>query len=1057
MVNSDSPNLISNEFATNSSTQAAPSSGERNVFTVDDTKSDWSVTLEMNGADVVFKIDTGAQCNVIPKHLLQKLSPKPKIKPATIKLSAYNGTSIPVSGKCIGKLKLKDRTVNVLFIVVDSDSVPILGLNTSVKLNLIKQIYQISNDIQSTTPIHEEFSDCFGEIGCLPRVHHIEIRDDVKPVISPVRKIPFVLKPKLKKELKRMVDLEIIEQVEKPTDWVNALVIVSKPNGDLRICLDPRPLNKAIKRQHHRLPTAEEIISEMAGAQYFSKLDASSGYWQVKVDDESADLLTFGTPFGRYRFKRLPFGIHSASEVFQAEVASIIANLPGCANSQDDIIVWGTTKQEHDSRLRSVLTRIRASGLKLNRRKCVIASTSLTFLGHSMSPEGVKPDPTKVEAITQMPLPESKADLQRFMGMVNYVGKFIPNLSQITAPLRQLLKKNVLFDLQQPQLNAINEIKRLITSPPCLKFYDPNLPTRLKPDASQDGLGALLEQNHQTTDGDRWFPIAYASRALLPYEKNYAQIEKETLSIVFGVERFHEYLYGRRFTVINDHQPLKSIFNKSITQCPPRIQRFFMKLQKYDFDLEYAPGKTMVVSDALSRAYLKSHSSPELEESDIIHHVHSVIDSLPISTARLTQLQNETASDSILQQLKQFTLNGWPQRKQQIPLAVKPYFAIRGQISYNEGLLLKGQRIIIPTSLRPTMKKIIHQGHNGIARCKSRARQSLYWPGMNSEIDDFVSRCPQCLTHRNQQQKETLIQHNVPEVPWTKVASDLFTLFGHNYVIVADYTSKYIEIERLTDKSSPSVINKIKKIFARHGIPKELYTDNGPEYTAQSFKHFAKEWDFSHVTSSPHFPQSNGFVERAIQTVKKSLKKAHDGNEDPYLTMLILNTTPGSDGVSPAMRLFNHQPRTTLPSLNLNHTSSTSKAIPKKIKTGYDKHAKDLPDITPGTVVRMRIQGERRWNEIGKVVAKCQEPRAYRVINSKGNIVRRNRRHLIPCKDKFRIQIDQDDHMKLPPSTQQPNPETSSLPSQPTTDSRSSRPIIVTRSGRVVNKPARFR
>ena len=222
---------------------------------------------------------------------------------------------------------------------------------------------------------------------------------------------------------------------------------------------------------------------------------------------------------------------------------------------------------------------------------------------------------------------------------------------------------------------------------------------------------------------------------------------------------------------------------------------------------------------------------------------------------------------------------------------------------------------------------------NGITRCKSRARQSLYWPGMNSEIDNFISRCPQCLTHRNQQQKETLIQHNVPEVPWTKVASDLFTLFGHNYVIIADYTSKYIEIERLTDKSSPSVINKIKKIFARHGIPKELYTDNGPEYTAQSFKHFAKEWDFRHVTSSPHVPQSNGFVERAIQTVKKSLKKAHDGNEGPYLTMLILNTTPGSDGVSPAMRLFNHQPRTTLPSLNLNHTSSTSKTIPaKKIK-----------------------------------------------------------------------------------------------------------------------------
>ncbi|XP_028415703.1 uncharacterized protein K02A2.6-like [Dendronephthya gigantea] len=451
-----------------------------------------------------------------------------------------------------------------------------------------------------------------------------------------------------------------------------------------------------------------------------------------------------------------------------------------------------------------------------------------------------------------------------------------------------------------------------------------------------------------------------------------------------------------------------------------------------------------------------SHSSPEIEESDLIHHVHSVIDCLPISTARLTQLQNETAADPVLQQLKQFTLTGWPQQPQQIPPAVKPYYSIREEITHNEGLLLKGQRIIIPASLRPTMKEIIHQGHNGIARCKSRARQSIYWPGMNSEIDDLVSSCPHCLTHRNQQQKETLIQHNVPEVPWTKVASDLFTLYGHNYVIITDYTSKYIEIERLTDKSSQSVINKIKKIFTRHGIPKEVYTDNGPEYTAQAFKQFAKEWDFKHVTSSPHFAQSNGFVERAIQTVKKSFKKAHDANEDPYLTLLILNTTPASDGVSPAMRLFKHQPRTTLPSLNLTNISSPPKTTPANVKKAFNQHAKDLPDIEPGTVVRMRIHGEKRWNEVGKVVAKCQEPRAYRILNSKGNVVRRNRRQLLPCKDKFRIQYDQDDYAELPPSNiQQPKPKTS-LPACQSIEGLP-RSSTVTRSGRVVNKPVRYR
>ena len=309
---------------------------------------------------------------------------------------------------------------------MDSDSIPILGLNTCDKLNLIKKVYQISHDVNSDS-IQDEFSDCFGEIGCLNKIHHIEIRDYVKPVVVPIRKIPYALKSKLKEELQRMVTLDIIEPVEEPTEWVNALVVVSKPNGKLRICLDPRPLNKAIKRQHHRLPTTEEIIAEMSGACYFSKLDAASGYWQIRVDEESSNLLAFGPPFGRYRFKRLPFGIHS---VFQAEIASIIADLPGFANSQDDIIVWGTSKEEHDRRLRNVLLRIRNSGLKLNSSKCIFGTTSLTFLGHTLSADGITPDPTKVEAIVNMPIPKSKADLQWLSQM--------PSVEQtsITTPLK---------------------------------------------------------------------------------------------------------------------------------------------------------------------------------------------------------------------------------------------------------------------------------------------------------------------------------------------------------------------------------------------------------------------------------------------------------------------------------------------------------------------------------------------------------------------------------------------------------------------------------------------
>ena len=270
----------------------------------------------------------------IPVESLENISPKPDLQPVNVQLSAYNGSKIPVVGKCSLTLDHKNNSFKVSFIVVDS--VPILGLKTSEHLQLIKRIFRIQTNGET---FFSEFHDCFGEIGTLNTTHHIEVKHNVKPVVTPVRKVPHELKPKLENELKRIVDLDIIEPIEKPTDWVNGLVIVEKPNGKLRNCLDPRPLNNAIKREHFHLPTAEELFPQMSGARFSSKLDASSGYWQIKLDGESSHLLAFGTPLGRYPFKRLPYGIHSASEVFEREITCIISDVPGSANSQDDIIV----------------------------------------------------------------------------------------------------------------------------------------------------------------------------------------------------------------------------------------------------------------------------------------------------------------------------------------------------------------------------------------------------------------------------------------------------------------------------------------------------------------------------------------------------------------------------------------------------------------------------------------------------------------------------------------------------------------------------------------------
>ena len=298
--------------------------------------------------------------------------------------------------------------------------------------------------------------------------------------------------------------------------------------------------------------------------------------------------MTFGTPSGRYCSKRLPYRIHSASEVFQREVTSVISDIPGNANSQDEFVVWGKTFQEHDKHFRKVFLKIRESSLKLNKTKCQIRKQSIAFFEHIISSEGIKIDPSKTEAITKMPLPRSVNEVQRFLSMVNYLGKFIPNLTEHITPLRNLLKKDVVFKLQRPELDAIENLKTIVTSAPCLKIFDSKLTTRLKTDASSVGLGAFLEQNYGTVTNEKWHPFGYTSRALRDYEKR----EKETPFIVFGVERFHEYLYGHRFIVINDHKPLKSIFNRSKSFALPVSRNFFYASKSTTWNFNIYPAKT---------------------------------------------------------------------------------------------------------------------------------------------------------------------------------------------------------------------------------------------------------------------------------------------------------------------------------------------------------------------------------------------------------------------------------------------------------------------------------
>ena len=368
---------------------------------------------------VRMKLDTGAEVNVMPYRVYQQLaageelSRDAEIKTTTTKLTGYGGAEIPVKGICVLPCSYQTQEIVTEFYIVEADNRTVLSLETCKQLNLIKVMHSLKSDNLvsgcSTEQIKENFNKVFQGLGKLDECYRMKLDPQAVPVAQVPRKIPAMLRGKLKQELDRMEKEQVIVKVDEPTDWVHNPVIVEKPNGKLRVCLDPRELNKYLKREQYQLPTWEEISSRLHGARFFSILDANQGYWQIPLDDESSILTTFNTPFGRYRFLRMPFGIHLAQEIFHKRVNHLFEDLEGVETDIDDILVWEKTIEEHDQRLQAALDRTKMIGMTLNPDKCKFRVTEVTYLGHKLTGEGVQPDRTKIEAIINMPAPQDKA------------------------------------------------------------------------------------------------------------------------------------------------------------------------------------------------------------------------------------------------------------------------------------------------------------------------------------------------------------------------------------------------------------------------------------------------------------------------------------------------------------------------------------------------------------------------------------------------------------------------------------------------------------------------
>ena len=491
----------------------------------------------------------------------------------------------------------------------------------------------------------------------------IYIEEGAQPSFKKARPVVFARRAEVERELDRLQSLGVIKPV-RFSDWASPIVPVLKGDGRVRICGDFKAtVNRAARVEKYPIPRIDKLFASLAGGVVFSKLDLSHAYLQIPLDEASRCLVTISTHKGLFEYQRLPFGISSAPSIFQRIMENLLQGVPRVCVYLDDILVTGSTEEEHLSNLAQVLTRLESAGMRLKREKCAFMLKSVSYLGHVISSEGLRTGDLKVKALVDAPHPRDLTELRSFLGMVTYYGKFLPNLATVLSPLYRLLRHSVSWCWGTKQARAFGRVKKLLQSNRVLTHFDDQLPLLLECDASPYGLGAVL--SHRMPDGMER-PVCFASRTLTKAEQNYSHLDKEALAIVFGVRKYHQYLYGRPFEIKTDHKPLTYIFHES-KEIPPmssgRVQRWALLLSAYDYRIRYRQGKANANADALSRLPLPSPEMHTPQPAEVIH----LMEHLSTTSLSSAQIKAWTDSDPTLSQVRQLVLEGWPDKESWIP------------------------------------------------------------------------------------------------------------------------------------------------------------------------------------------------------------------------------------------------------------------------------------------------------------------------------------------------------------------------------------------------------
>ncbi|XP_073835818.1 uncharacterized protein [Musca autumnalis] len=704
-----------------SSMEEYDDNADDNVFCISTSDSSNEIRCQIGGVETTAIIDSGSKYNVVDRENWMDLKSKNvnvigRQKQTDKTFTAYGGKPLKLMGLFKAMVQIDGRSTIADFYVVDEKGKLLLGRDTAMCLQVLK----IGNNINRVTGKTDDHQ--LGKIGGI--IVHIPIKENVKPIVQPYRRIPAPLEEAVDKKIQEMLRQGIIEKVNGPSKWVSPVVVVPKQD-DIRLCVDMRRANEA-------------------------------------------------------------------------------------------------TKDEHDRRLKKVFDRLRKFNVTLNIKKCVIGVSELEFLGHRLSPNGITPTFDKVDAIKRFREPSTSEEVRSFLGLVNYLGKFIPNLATITDPLRKLTHKDTQFEWSSVHAKAFNDLKRYMSTGKTLGYYSTKDRTQIIADASPVGLGAVLIQFNES--GPRI--ISYASRSLSAIEKRYAQTEKEALALVWAVERFHYYVYGKLFELVTDHKPLETIFAPRSKPCA-RIERWVLRLQSYRYKVIYRPGKSNI-ADPLSRLAVGSIANIEItgercEDSD--YYVNWLLSHVTPKAMKLQEIVQASDSDHEIQAVRNAIMN------QEWVGAAESYKVYETELSFADRILLRGTRIVIPSDLRSRVLDLAHEGHPGMTVMKRRLRAKVWWPRIDQNVEAMVKRCQGCTLVSIPSNPEPIRRTELPSEPWQHLAVDFCGPLpsGHHLFVIVDYYSRFMEVEIMTKIDTMETINRLEIIFARFGFPVSITADNGPQ------------------------------------------------------------------------------------------------------------------------------------------------------------------------------------------------------------------------------------